>query len=194
MVNKNQNTPRTPHAIKGKRKYMHDRGDLDEDNIKRRMGRLGVNPTAMLERGHTSWEAERGRKRDKSRAHREEGKVDMDGTITAVVSASEGEVTTTALTSIASKARRKNIARSGSKSAKSAYIVISRSHSRPRYPSSKGLRDGSQAAVAEKKVRKGLNKAVAISGRSSEGNHTQSVHLVRYMDTGKNKNCTHYCR
>ena len=65
-------------------------GALDEDEIKRRMGRLGVDPTVMLERGCTLREAERGRKRDRSRARVEEDHVNMDGTTTPIVSASDG--------------------------------------------------------------------------------------------------------
>ena len=67
MVNKIQNAPRIPCAIRGKRKDMHNRGALDIEEIKRKMGRFGVDPTVMLERGRTSREAERGRKRDKYR-------------------------------------------------------------------------------------------------------------------------------
>ena len=143
------------------------------------MGRFRVNPTAMLERGRTSRDTKRVRKRDRSRSHREEDGDKMDGTTTSVVLASEGEVTTTASTSVASKARRKNITRAGSKLARSASISRSQSHSHPRDPSSKGLGDESQAAVAEKKASKGLKKAVENSGRSGEGDHTQSVHLVK---------------
>jgi len=194
MVNKSQNAPRMPRAIRGKKKDTHDRGALDEDEIKKRMGRFGVDPTAMLERGRATREADRGRKRDRSRARGEGDDVDMGGTTAAVVSGSEGEVTAKASTSVSSKARRKKIARAGSKSVRSASIARSRSHSRPRDPSSKGLRDESQAAVAEKKARKGLKKAVEISGRSGEGDHTQSVHLVKWMNTGKKRNGTHYCR
>ena len=48
--------------------------------------------------------------------------------------------------------------------------------------------------MAEKKARKVLKKAVEILGRSGEVDHTQSVHLVKWMNIGKKKNVTHYCR
>ena len=65
MFNKSQNNPRMPCAIRGKRKDMHDRGALDKEEIKWRMGRFGVDPTAMLERGRTSRDAKRGSNRDR---------------------------------------------------------------------------------------------------------------------------------
>ena len=37
MASKSQNDPRMPQAIIGKRKYQHNRGELDEDKIKKRM-------------------------------------------------------------------------------------------------------------------------------------------------------------
>ena len=48
--------------------------------------------------------------------------------------------------------------------------------------------------MAEKKAKKGLKMAVEILGRSGEGDHTQSVYLVRWMNTRKKRNGTHYCR
>ena len=53
---------------------------------------------------------------------------------------------------------------------------------------------GPKVEVAEKKAKKGLKMAVEILGRSGEGDHTQSVYLVRWMNTRKKRNGTHYCR
>ena len=68
MVNKIQNAPCMLHAIRGNRMVIYDRRALDEENIKRRMGRFRVDPTAMFERFRTSREADRVRKKDRSRA------------------------------------------------------------------------------------------------------------------------------
>ena len=97
------------------------------------------------------------------------------------------------VTSIVSKARRNNIARVSSNLAQSTSIVRSRLHSRHRDMSAKGLRDESKVEVAEKKAKKGLKMAVEILGRSGEGDHTQLIHLVKWMNTGKKRNGTHYC-
>ena len=58
-------------AIRGKRKDQNDRGELDEDEIKKWMENFSVDPTALLNRGCTSREAASGRKRDIFRACRE---------------------------------------------------------------------------------------------------------------------------
>ena len=65
---------------------------------------------------------------------------------------------------------------------------------RPGYLSAKGLRDTSQRSVTDKKVRRVLYKAVETFGGSGVGDHAQLVHLFKWMDTGKNRNGTHYCR
>ena len=66
-----------------------------------------------------------------------------------------------------------------------------RSHSRPREPSQMGLKDESMAKVARTVEKKGQRKWF---GGSGEGDHTKSVHLVKWCNTGKKRNGTHYSR
>ena len=113
----------------------------------------------------------------------------MDAT-TAIILASNREVST--VTSIISKARKKNISRSSSKSTQSTFTARSRSHSCTRYLSTKGFRDEYQAAVAEKKAKKDLKKAVEISGRYGDGDYIQSVYLVKWTNMGNKRNITQY--
>ena len=68
MVNNIQNNNRMPRSIGGKSKYQYNRGELDKSKIKKRMEKFAVDPTAMLKRGGTLREADRGRNRDRSRA------------------------------------------------------------------------------------------------------------------------------
>jgi nucleolar GTP-binding protein len=68
---------------------------------------------------------------------------------------------------------------------------LARSHSRPREPSQMGLKDESMAKIAKKVESKGQMR---WHGGKGEGDHTQSVHLVKWMNTGKKRNGTHYCR
>ena len=143
-----------------------------------------------------SREAVSGRKRDMSRACRGGGMGALGMLVLTLLLllywCLTGEVEM--VTSIVSKARRNNIARVSSNLAQSTSIVRSRLHSRHRDMSAKGLRDESKVEVAEKKAKKGLKMAVEILGRSGEGDHTQSVYLVRWMNTRKKRNGTHYCR
>ena len=68
MVNKSQNAPRMTQSIRCKRKDQQDKGELDENEIKKRMEIFVVEPTVVLHRGRTSREAKRGRKRGSSRS------------------------------------------------------------------------------------------------------------------------------
>ena len=124
MVNKSQNAPHMPQAIRGKSKDQHDRGALYKGNINKRMENFGVGPTAMIERVRTPRDTKRGRKEDTSRAcgGGGDGDVDMYAT-TAIVLSSKGKLSTA--TSVEYKARRKKIARASSKSEQSTYIVRS---------------------------------------------------------------------
>ena len=54
-----------------------------------------------------------------------------------------------------------------------------------------GLKDEAQVKVAEQLVKQGRK---GWTGASGEGDHTKSVHLVKWMNTGKKRNGTHYCR
>jgi nucleolar GTP-binding protein len=66
-----------------------------------------------------------------------------------------------------------------------------RSHSRPREASEMGLKDDAMAKVAKKVEKKGQRQWF---GGSGEGDQRKAVHLVKWMNTGKKRNGTHYCR
>ena len=68
---------------------------------------------------------------------------------------------------------------------------LARSHSRPRDASQVGLKDDEAAKVAKKLEKQGRNK---WHGASGEGDKRKSVHLVKWMNTGKKRLGTHYCR
>ena len=55
----------------------------------------------------------------------------------------------------------------------------------------KSVLDEATARIAKKLDKAGRNKWF---GGSGEGDHTQSVHLVKWMNTGKKRNGTTYCR
>merc|ERR1711997_466398 len=74
------------------------------------------------------------------------------------------------------------------KDAKKREHSLARSHSRPREPSEMGLKDNAAARVAkslDKKSRK------VWEGLSGEGDQRKSVHLVKWMNTGKKRMGTH---
>merc|ERR1711915_243992 len=69
-----------------------------------------------------------------------------------------------------------------------------RSHSRPREPSAMGLKDSKTMEKVEKLAKKEGQVNWSRSHASGEGDHRKSVHLVKWMNTGKKRMGTHYCR
>jgi nucleolar GTP-binding protein len=173
LANKTQNKPMVPRAIRGRAKDKHDPGAFDAKEIKKKMDQLGVDSSKMLERGRSMAEA-RGRKRERSlsRRHVESTKGGDDDVDMADISGM-------------SKGQQKKVKK------EKRSLSLARSHSRPREPSAMGLKDDAQVKVAEQLEKQGRK---GWSGAAGEGDHTKSVHLVKWMNTGKKRMGTHYCR
>lgn len=138
------------------------------------MGKLGVDVSKMVERGRTL-DRERGRKRERSSSRAETSEVldDVDMEMTDL-----------------SRTQAKKKKREKSEAAKRE-ASVTRGHSRPRDPSQVGL--GTEDAVkAAKKLERQGRKGWA--GGAGEGDNRKAVHLVKWMNTGKKRNGTHYCR
>ena len=161
-----------PHAIRGKSKDKHDVGKLNTAEIKKTMDQLGVDASKMIERGRQMDERERGRKRERSLSRRLADKDQVaDGT---------GDVDMEDAASPSKKSK------SASSSSKSDMVAIgrARSHSRPREPSQMGLRDEKSVKEAKKLEREGRKGWI---GGAGEGDNRKSVHLVKWMHTGKRR-------
>jgi len=165
-VNRNENNPMMPRAIRGRAKDKHDRGALNEAEIKKKMGEYGVNVDTMLERGRKrsrSIDVRRARKKpEESDVEMGEDDTDMDGM---------------------SKGQLKKHKRERSQS-KKREMSLARSHSRPREPSAYGLKDEEDARIAKKMDKAGKKIWEGLSG---EGDQRKSVHLVKWMNTGKKR-------
>ena len=160
-----QNKPMVPLAVRGKAKDKHNQGVLNEDNIKERFESYGMDATKMIERGRSM---ERGRKRDRSLSRapaEDEHAMDVD------VDRKKTK-----------KEKNEEMRRSVSRA---------RSHSRPRTPSQMGLRDEAEVKIAAKLDRQGRK---SWKGGAGEGDQRKSVHLVKWMNTGKKRMGTHYQR
>ena len=173
--NRTSNKPMMPRAIRGRTKDKHDPGALDEEEIKKKMEKYGVDVSKMLERGRTM---ERGRKRERSLSRKRSISMDED------VGDVEMEDVGGSKTQL-KKARRAKV------DANRREASLARSHSRPRDASQAGLKDDEAAKVAEKLDKKGRKQWIGASG---EGDKRKSVHLVKWMNTGKKRMGTHYCR
>jgi nucleolar GTP-binding protein len=175
LANKSVNKPVVRHAIRGQSKDKHDKGKLSTTEIKKTMDRLGVDASKMIERGRTKMIQERGRKRERSLGRNIEDDTKMD-------SDTEMEDTSGVEKSKIKKSKKDTDRRS---------LSVARSHSRPREPSAMGLKDQATVAKAEKLMKAGRKTWVGAAG---EGDHTKAVHLVKWCNTGKKRNGTHYCR
>ena len=178
-VNKSENKPVTPRLIRGRPKDKHDRGIHDKDAIKAKMDNLGVDASKLIERGR-SLERERGRKRERSKARLVSSMADDDDD--KMENDTEMEDAGLSKTQ-AKKKRRKDREASASRTP--------RSHSKSRDPSAKGLHTEEAVAMAKKLDRQGRK---GWHGGSGEGDQRKAVHLVKWMNVGKKRMGTHYCR
>lgn len=172
QVNRSENKPVVPRTMRGRTKDMHQPGDRTRDVIKTKMDKLGVDTSKMLERGR-SMERESGRKRGRSRVRRSDRDAED----------SDDEMEDVSM----SKTQAKKKKRSKSEAAKRE-ASVSRGHSKPRDPSQVGLHSDAAVKAAKKldrQARKGW------SGGAGEGDNRKSVHLVKWMNTGKKRMGTH---
>ena len=173
--NQTQNKPMMPRAIRGRAKDRHDPGVLDASVIKKTMDSYGVDASKMIERARSR---ERGRKRERSLSRGRSASIDEE---IADVEMEDASV---------SRTQRKK-AKKAKVEAKRRETSLARSHSRPRDASQVGLKDDEAVKVAKKLEKQGRNQ---WHGASGEGDKRKAVHLVKWMNTGKKRNGTHYCR
>ena len=173
QANKSENKPVVPRTIRGRVKDKHDLGARDKNNIKSKMDKLGVDASKMIERGR-AMDRERGRKRERSRVRKDIEMDDSEEMEDAPVS----------------KTQAKKQKRAKSEAAKREASVV-RGHSRPRDPSQMGLHSEDAVKAARKLEKRGRKM---WEGGAGEGDNRKSVHLVKWMNTGKKRNGTHYCR
>lgn len=176
------NRPVLPREIRGRAKDKHDEdAKLTADAIEKRMEKYGVDASKMVERGR---KREREDPRVRRRAERAAADKEMED---AAANDSDEEMKDGRGLSKGDIKRAKKEREQSVKREKS----LARSHSRPREPAQMGLKDESMAKIAKKVESKGQMR---WHGGKGEGDHTQSVHLVKWMNTGKKRNGTHYCR
>jgi nucleolar GTP-binding protein len=171
-----QNKPMLPRVIRGKTRDKHDLGALDAKHIKKTLDNLGVDSSKMLERGRSAQVADRGRKRERSLSNRRGGDAVKDAAMEDVSGLTPAEI---------------KRAKKDKKEAPKRELSRARSHSRPREPSELGLKDEKSVDVAKKLDRRGRKGWLGAAG---EGDNTKAVHLVKWCNTGKKRNGTHYQR
>ncbi|KAK1740693.1 nucleolar GTP-binding protein 1 [Skeletonema marinoi] len=175
-----RNRPALPREIRGRVKDMHDSdAKLKASAIEKRMDKYGVDTGAMLERGR---KRERDDPREIRRRKRDAEMEDAAPATNEDEEMEDGRGKSKGAIKRARKEREQSVKRASSQA---------RSHSRPREPSQMGLKDDDMAKVAKKVEKQGQFR---WHGGAGEGDHTKAVHLVKWMNTGKKRNGTHYCR
>ena len=180
--NSGQNKPVQSRAVRGRGRDKHDAGARDSAEVKRKMDQYGIDASQMIE----SAAAQRGRKRDRSLGPSARGRSRTRGAGADGGSDAEMEISTEGMSNKEAKRVRKEKKQSAKRE-----MSLARSHSRPRDPSAVGLKDEAAERVAKKLDKLGRNQWF---GGSGEGDHKQSVHLVKWCNTGKKRNGTTYCR
>merc|ERR1719444_421923 len=126
----------------------------------------------MISRGRSIERKERGRKRERSLARNvSDDDASMDETQTDGMSKTQQKRS--------KKEKKDKVKREHS---------LARSHSRPRDPSQMGLKDEKAVKKVAKEERLGRKKWI---GGSGEGDQRKTVHLVKWMNTGKKRMGTH---
>jgi nucleolar GTP-binding protein len=177
-VNKSENKPVTPRVIRGRAKDKHDLGIHDKDAIEQKMNNLGVDASRLIERGR---EMERGRERKRERSRSRLAPKPEKGD-----DKKDAEMEDLTLSKTQAKKKRKE-----DREREASVVSRARSHSRPRDPSAIGLH--TEEAVKEAKKLDRLGR-YSWEGGAGEGDQRKAVHLVKWMNTGKKRNGTHYCR
>merc|ERR1712045_60369 len=112
-VNKANNAPTLPRTLRGRTRNANDRAPLDASEIRKHMGRYGIDTEAMIERGR-----KRGRSMERRRA-RQVSDEDSDGEMMDMDGMSKGQI----------KRQKKD-----KQEARKREQSLARSHSRPREP------------------------------------------------------------
>jgi len=168
-----------PRTIRGRAQDMKDeRGTHNVKNIKAHLDSIGVESAGIIERGTES----RGRKRERSLAKKEakeaEGDDDAMDTEKADPYADMGP-------------NKKKKAIAFDKNEKRRGESVARSHSRPKTLAEEGLKDTETKRLSNKKLHVVQG---GWAGAAGEGDNRKSVHLVKWCNTGKRRNGTHYQR
>jgi len=174
QVNRSENKPVVPRTMRGRTKDMHQPGNRNEEVIKATMDKLGVDASKMIERGRTL-DRDRGRKRERSKRR-----------TTRAAEESDDEMEDTTLTKTQAKKKKRSKSEAARREAS-----VTRGHSKPRDPSQVGLYSDEAVIAAKKLDRQGRR---GWHGGAGEGDNRKAEHLIKWMNTGKKRNGTHYQR
>jgi len=171
-MNKSENKPTIPREMRGRRRDRHEPGTRDKGEIEKKMASIGVDATKMIERGRSLSRADSARKRGRSLTSRAKGEDTMMDDV-------EDDTK--------SKTQNKKARRERDSSRARDPSVNKRTHTKIQTLEEQGLSEDTKK-FAKKMDR--LGKKGWLGG-SGEGDNRKSVHLVKWMNTGKKRMGTH---
>jgi len=175
-MNKSENKPTLPREIRGRRRDCHDPGMRDRGEIEKKMERIGVDASKMIERGRSLSRADSARKRGRSLTRRGEDDAAME----------DDDMDNDSK----SKTQRKKARKEREESRKRDPSVNKRTHTKLQTLADQGLSEDTKK-YAKKMERQGRK---VWQGGAGEGDQRKAVHLVQWMNTGKKRMGTHYQR
>merc|ERR1712232_166926 len=173
--------PVLPRNVKGRAKDMHDKGFLDAKVIRTTMEGYGVDADAMIQRGFQINQKKKKRGRSLTRNADNEH---FNGT--------SMEINEDCEMNIQGKKRLKknDIKHSNERGFRPSTRSRSRTVSQCK-ESSENVSRNSATVYATKKLERKGKKTWVVDGKSGEGDHRETVHLVKWMNTGKKRMGTH---
>jgi len=170
-VNKSQNRPILPRAIRNRRRDKHDEGKFHVDNIQKHMDQThGVDTSAMIQN-----RAVVGTKRS-----RDDDDDSMDDNVDNDISKTQAK----------KQKKQKRQTKRKEVSDLRAHDALQKEGLTDKQSS---LKDETAQRIAKRMDQLG-KKPWAKVRSSGEGDQRQTEHLIRWMNTGKKRNGTHYCR
>jgi nucleolar GTP-binding protein len=175
------NKPSMPRNVKGRAKDMHNKGSLNAKEIFKTMKGYGVDAGSMIERG-----LEVTRKKNKR------GRSLASDTTNSLFGVTPMEIAQDNNSNIQDKKRQKKINKNKSSD------LVSRAHSQSRSRSVSNAKVSSEKVLEEdsishttRKLERKAKKTWSVDGKSGESDRRASVHLVKWMNTGKKRMGTH---
>lgn len=173
-VNKSQNRPILPRAIRNRRRDKHDEGKFHVDNIQKHMDQThGVDTSTMIENRAAT--KKRSRRDDDDDDDASMDDQDMDISKTQAKKQKKQKI----------QSKRKEVSKLRSHDELQKEGLTDKQAS---------LKDETAQRIAKKMDQLGKKSSWAKVRAGGEGDQRQTVHLVKWMNTGKKRNGTHYCR
>ena len=171
-VNKSQNRPILPREIRNRPRDKHDAGKFNADNIRQHLTQThGVDTSEMIQNRASTVTRKRTRDNDMDDDENDDSSMD--------------DINLSKTQSKKKKKQKQQVAKQ----------KVSKLRSHDELAANRNIiQDETAKRIAKKLDQQGKKSSWAGARAGGEGDQRKSVHLVKWMNTGKKRNGTHYCR